>query len=102
MTKQLSYVIIAREPGNGGSPPAGSRHRHVAGRHRLGAPGTTPRYPAGRRRQSGRRKVRHRRAERRSAFAVRYATLLVLLGMLGISGWFAATGATAVAQMIQP
>jgi hypothetical protein len=35
-------------------------------------------------------------------FAIRSASLVVLLGMVAVSGWFAAAGATAFAQMIQP
>jgi hypothetical protein len=97
MAKQFSYVIVASEPGDRRRLPA-----FGAGRHRLGVPGTAPRYPSGPPRQAGRRRARHRRTERPSVFAVRYATLLVLLGMIGVSGWFAANGATAVAQMIQP
>ena len=74
----------------------------MAGRHRLGAPGTVRRSPAGPARPFHRHRARHRRTAPPSAFAVRYATMLVLLGALAVSGWFTATGATAVAQMIAP
>jgi hypothetical protein len=87
MVSRRSYMMV--------TPAAG-------GRHRLGTPGTAPRHRTG---PAGRRalyRAGHRRTERRSRFAARYASLLVLLGMIGISGWFAAAGAAAVAQMIQP
>jgi hypothetical protein len=97
MVSRRSYMIVA--------PVAG-------GRHRLGTPGTAPRYRTRPPRQNRRRRAwrrprprlrpRHRRTEPRSRFTARYASLLVLLGMIGISGWFAAAGAAAVAQMIQP
>lgn len=102
MTSRRSYVIIT-----GGSEPV----RGPRGRHRLGAPGTAPRYPAGppprqpgSRPPGGRRphRARHRRTPRPAVFAIRSASLVVLLGMVAVSGWFAAAGATAFAQMIQP
>jgi hypothetical protein len=97
--KQFSYVIVAHAPG----AHARARRHAGHGRHRLGTPGTALRYPAGPPRRPGRRRARHyRRVQRPSMFAVRYATLLVLLAAIGVSGWFAATGASAVAQMIQP
>jgi hypothetical protein len=80
-----------------------ARRRAGSGRHRAGVPGTVLRYPAGPLRPANRHQARHHRpAPRPSGFAVRYATLLVLLVAIGVSGWFAANGATAVAQMIQP
>jgi hypothetical protein len=125
--KRYSYVIVADASSGAGSggprkrtetaamdvaDGAGSRAsdrqgpaRRLpgSGRHRPGVPGTVVRYPAGPPRPSGRRRACHyRRTRPPSGFAVRYATLLVLLAAIGVSGWFAANGATAVAQMIQP
>lgn len=102
--KQFSYVIVAdgsvARAGVGGAGAA--RRAASAGRHRAGVPGTVLRYPAGAPRPACRRARRRRHGERPSTFAIRYATLLVLLAAVGVSGWFAATGASAVAQMIQP
>lgn len=118
-----SYVIV-----NG--LPDGRRRLH-RGRHRLGTPGTAPRYPSGPPRPPGApgqsgppgppdqsgpprppvaagqsgppaRRARHRRPAASSVLAVRSAGLVVLLGTVAVSGWFAAAGATAFAQMIQP
>lgn len=91
-----AYVIIASEPA--GRFPGRPR----AGRHRLGAPGTAPRYPAGPPARPRAQRARHRRTDAAPVSAVRYTTLVVLLGTLAVSGWFAASGASAVAQMIQP
>lgn len=75
----------------------------AGGRHRPGVPGTAARYPAGPPRFPGPRRPRHRRpADRRSGFAVRYASLVVLLGAVAVSGWFTAAGAAAFAQMVHP
>jgi hypothetical protein len=106
MASRRSYVIITGGPAPGRAP--GRVVGWSPGRHRVGAPGTAPRYPAGpprpaagrRRHRSGR--PRHRRTTRPSAFLVRYASLVVLLGTVAVSGWFAAAGATAFAQMVQP
>jgi hypothetical protein len=121
MASRRSYVIITGGPAPGRAP--GRVVSRSPGRHRMGAPGTAPRYPAGpprpaaarphtarphtarpdagrRRHRSGR--PRHRRTTPPSTFLVRYASLVVVLGAVAVSGWFAAAGATAFAQMVQP
>jgi hypothetical protein len=90
-----------RGPGRYGAGRYGTGH-HGTGRHRLGAPGTVRRDPDRRRRPFRPNRARHRRGERPTLLAARYGTLVVLLGTVGISGWFAAAGAAAFAQMIQP
>jgi hypothetical protein len=103
--KRFSYVIVGKASAvSAGASRHGTAHRRPgSGRHRLGTPGTVPRYPAGPPHPSGRRRARHQRPSAPGPGpGVRYATLLVLLAAIGISGWFAATGASAVAQMIQP
>jgi hypothetical protein len=114
--KRFSYVIVGNASSgratdkvkgsvaNAGASRYGTARRQPgSGRHRLGTPGTVRRYPDGPPNLSGRRWARHRRRTHRpSGQGVRYATVLVLLATIGISGWFAATGASAVAQMIQP
>jgi hypothetical protein len=101
-----------RGPGRYGAGRYGTGH-HGTGRHRLGAPGTVRRDPQRfrsgsqaspecRRRPFRPNRARHRRGERPTLLAARYGTLVVLLGTVGISGWFAAAGAAAFAQMIQP
>jgi hypothetical protein len=90
--------------------------RHRPGRHRIGAPGLRHYRPA---RRQGEAVVRRRpvppgaartgrhAAHRRAAAAdgaalARYASLAVVLSALLVSGWFAASGASAFAQMIHP
>jgi len=91
------------------------RRRGRPGRHRLGTPGLRP-YRAGRRDVGAlaRPRARLRRPAHCARHAVparrsfglrdlpRGATLVVVLATLLISGWFAASGAAAFAQMVQP
>lgn len=98
-----SYVIVT-----GGAHLPGPRELRRAraarrGRHRLGTPGRVPRRPYGPTRPAAR--GRHRAtgpAPRPSTLAAAYAVLVMVMGTLITSGWFAATGAAALAQMTQP
>lgn len=101
-----SYVVVTASgqplPGRRELRGAGRGHR-AAGRHRLGAPGRVPRYSYRSRRPAAR--GRHRvtgPALRPSTLAAAYGALVMVLGTLIASGWFAATGAAALAQMAQP
>lgn len=100
-----SYVIVTRSqplPGRRELRRVGTDHRE-GGRHRLGAPGRVPRHTCRSRRPATR--GRHRAtgpALRPSRLAAAYAALVMVLGTLITSGWFAATGAAALAQMTQP
>lgn len=100
MATRRSYVIVTS------SGRAVRHHRRGVGRHRLAASGRSsrprpagPPQPAGPRRP---RRGRHRRAPHSSLLSARSGTLVVLLGTVGISGWFTATGAAALAQMLHP
>lgn len=77
--RRRSYVIVTSLSGTG-RPWRPARHQRRRGRHRLGTPGTTPRYPAGppRQGQPGRR-ARPRRA-------ARPADLAGVSGLAGMSG----------------
>jgi hypothetical protein len=104
-----SYVIVASVPRERLGRLSARRPQPRPGRHRLGAAGTAPHRPhrpdrPTRRRGGGggRPAARHRRGARPAVATVRYASLLVLVATLGISGWFTASGAAVFAQMIQP
>jgi hypothetical protein len=68
------------------------------GRHRNGRPGLTRRERAA----GPRRRPRHRRVVRRRVTAEGMSLVVTLIAIVAIavSGWYAATGATAVAQML--
>lgn len=94
MRHQNPYLIVAATERS----RAVRGHRR-AGRHRLSTGADRPRLA----RWSTHRRARHRRptAPMRGV-AVRYGSLLAVLGTVAVSGWFAATGAVAFAQMTQP
>lgn len=112
--RSRSYVIVT----SSGHPLPGRRELRRAtrgrrvrqphrarGRHRLGTPGRVRRYPSRPRRPyaGGRHRcLASRPARRPSGLTARYGTLVVLLGTVGISGWFTASGAAALAQMALP
>jgi hypothetical protein len=83
------------------------RHRQP-GRHRLGAPGLRhyrfgfPAHPLGPGRPPHR--ARHAATPKRLVREAlpRYAASVAVLATMVISGWFAASGAAAFAQMVQP
>jgi hypothetical protein len=89
--------------------------RHRPGRHRIGTPGLRH-WPARRRTGPAVRRrlvpvfVAHRarhavagpQAHGSGTAAVRYASLLLVISTVLVSGWFAATGASAFAQMVRP
>lgn len=70
------------------------------GRHRLGRPGLAHR-PAGQHHASVQR-ARHRRDRGTRLTSEGLAVMFALLSLLamGVSGWYVAPGATAVAQML--
>jgi hypothetical protein len=74
------------------------------GRHSLGRPGLARRdWPGLAPQRDGRRRARHRRGRTRrqsTAEAMAFLVAATVLGMLAVSGWYTATGATAVAQML--
>ena len=96
--RSRSYVIVTW-PETGG-PVRVPRHR--AGRHRLGVPGMVRRHSARPRGPLRRSRGRHSRPAQPTRLAARYGTLVVVLGTVTVSGWFAASGAAAFAQMITP
>jgi hypothetical protein len=88
------------------------RRTRRPGRHRLGTPGLRPYRPvrAGSgvlvrrvnvRRAPGQHCARHA-ASTGTRRAARFATLLVLFTTMVVSGWFAASGASTFAQILQP
>jgi len=77
-----------------------NKNQPTAGRHRLGRPGLAHRrdlVPSGRR-----QRPQHRVIVRRRATAERLSLVVAAIALVAIavSGWLAASGATAVAQML--
>lgn len=114
MPGRRRYVII--------TPPTTGRragwayiHRQ-AGRHRFGSPDAAQpvQTPGSDRENRARRRAfwdrgrsflhrgRHRRPVRSAIAALRYSGVTTVLAALFSSAWFAASGAAAAAQMIQP
>ncbi len=93
MRHQHPYLIVAAT-----GPGRAVRGHRRAGRHRLSTGVDRPRL----RGWSTHRARHRRRTAPMRGVAVRYGGLLAVLGTVAVSGWFAATGAAAFAQMTQP
>jgi hypothetical protein len=98
-----AYLVVPADPDlrpGHRAHPAAVRRRH-SGRHRVLRSGQPQhRVRPGRSGRPGPQRARHRRPPARSQTAARSASTLLLLATLLVSGWFAATGATAFAQMV--
>jgi hypothetical protein len=75
----------------------GVRGHRRAGRHRLSVGAERPRIA-----RPWRRPARHRAVQRTRGLALRYGAVLAVLGTAAVSGWLAASGAAAFAQMAHP
>jgi hypothetical protein len=93
-----SYVIIADSPGSGSRPPGRRQAARRRGRHRRAVPGTA----RSTRRRLWPRRARHRLSAPAGLLALRYASAIMVLGVVAASSWYTVSGATAFAQMIQP
>ena len=78
-----------------------NRRNNQSGRHRLGQPGLAHRRDLVRRDLGAPGRAQHR-VIRRRATAERLSLLVATIALVAIavSGWYAASGATAVAQML--